>query len=85
MEDITMKIPVSKYNEVNIKDVEKLIKSKSQIRYSEYRHNNEHVGCITINGIVYNLKAGDEVCINNVWLPLAYAKDEYFSQYIEIL
>ena len=29
MEDKTMKIPVSKYNEVNIKDVEKLIKSKS--------------------------------------------------------
>lgn len=74
-----MKISCSKFNEVSLLEIEEFVKSKSQIRYSEWRDNNVFVGCLLIDGICYSMKAGDEVCINNVWLPLASGNIDYFD------
>ena len=78
-----MKIKCSKYNEVCLKDVKDFISKPCQIRKSYY-NNGVFLGSVIIDGVSYLLHAGDDVCINNVWLSLAYGDFSYFDCVLDI-
>lgn len=80
-----MKLHASKYNELNINEVAKYIKSEKQIIRPQIRNGVliAHINCEDAKNVyVYS---DDEVVINNVRFPLAAAKDKYFSHEISIV
>lgn len=78
-----MKINCSKYNEVRLQDVEKLLTNCEQFRTNRFRKG-RYLGSVVVNKISFPLFAGDEVLIHNVSLSLSYGEDSYFDCELEI-
>lgn len=73
-----MKIKVSKYNEVNPAELERLFKAGARLIKSESEIG-ELVKVVTVNGKRLFVCSDDEIEINNVKLPTAAAGEDYFG------
>ena len=78
-----MKINCSKYNEVRLQEISDKIQPQTGIRRNHFCMG-RYLGSVDIDGVSYPFFSGDEVCINNVWLSLAYADDSYFDHELYI-
>lgn len=83
-----MTIKTSKYNEIGINEVRRLINDgiiNCPAHIKEWDHSiGAFAGTVTINGDTKKLHAGDEIIINNVNLTMAKENDDYFDCEINI-
>ena len=83
-----MNINVSKYNEISINEVKRLI-ADGVINCQAHIEQGDHYACafaglVTIANETYKLYAGDVIVANNVKLYVAAEDDSYFDSLISI-
>ena len=83
MENKSVTIKCSRYNEVSLEAVKPYIKNISQIKKSPYA-NGCFLGELFLDGKKIRVYSDDEVVINDVRIPLSLAEESYYDRYLTI-